>query len=106
MTSGSSGHAIEVRSASVDDVKRYREDLVAQARQPSTIAQELNVLRRVYAADGGAGLRAHNPAIGIRAPRDRRASVIGGEIAADHTMRRLWSTLPRPPASRAGMLLR
>jgi site-specific recombinase XerD len=57
----------------VDDVKRYREDLVAHERRPTTIAHKLNVLRRVYAAAVAAGLRADNPAVGIRAPRYRRA---------------------------------
>jgi hypothetical protein len=36
------------------------------------IARKLNVLRRIYAAVA-AGLRADNPAMGIRAPRNRRA---------------------------------
>src|ERR671932_521014 len=66
-------HAVDARTASTADSKRYREDLVAQGRQPTTIAHKLNVLRRVYAAAVAAGLRADNPAVGIRAPRDRRA---------------------------------
>jgi site-specific recombinase XerD len=64
---------VDARTATVDDLKRYREDLVAQGRQASTIAHKLNVLRRVYAAAVAAGLRVDNPAIGVRAPRDRRA---------------------------------
>src|SRR5262249_57925414 len=68
-----SDNEVDARTATVDDVKRYREDLVAQGRQATTIAHKLNVLRRVYAAAVAAGLRADNPAIGIRAPRDRRA---------------------------------
>ncbi|MBV9325566.1 MAG: site-specific integrase [Chloroflexi bacterium] len=64
---------LDAQTATVDDVKRYREDLVAQGRHPGTIAHKLNVLRRVYAAAVAAGLRPDNPAIGIRAPRDRRA---------------------------------
>ena len=66
-------HGVDARAATINDVKCYREDLVAQGRQPTTIAHKLNVLRRVYAAAVAAGLRAVNPAIGIRAPRDRRA---------------------------------
>ena len=66
-------HDVDARLATVEDIKRYREDLVAQGRQPSTIAHKLNVLRRVYAAAVAAGLRADNPATGVRAPRDRRA---------------------------------
>ncbi len=66
-------HGIDARTANVHDIKRYREDLVAQGRQATTIAHKLNVLRRVYAAAVAAGLRADNPATGVRAPRDRRA---------------------------------
>ena len=64
---------LDAQTATVDDVKRYREDLVAQGRHPGTIAHKLNVLRRVYAGAVAASLRPDNPAIGIRAPRDRRA---------------------------------
>lgn len=66
-------HGVDARPATVDHVKRYRADLVAQGRQATTIAHKLHVLRRVYAAAVTAGLRADNPATGIRAPRDRRA---------------------------------
>ena len=66
-------HAVDARTATADDLKLYREDLVAIGRQPTTIAHKLNVLRRVYAAAVAAGLRADNPVIGLRAPRDRRA---------------------------------
>src|SRR6266700_5561823 len=44
------GHGVDARTATTDDVKRYREDLVAQGRHPTTITHKLNVLRRVYAA--------------------------------------------------------
>jgi site-specific recombinase XerD len=66
-------HAVDARTATADDVKRYREELVAIGRQPTTIAHKLNVLRRVYAAAVAAGLRADNPVLGLHAPRDRRA---------------------------------
>jgi site-specific recombinase XerD len=66
-------HGVDARTATPDDLKRYREDLVDLGRQPSTIAHKLNVLRRVYAAAVAAGLRADNPVTGLRAPRDRRA---------------------------------
>jgi site-specific recombinase XerD len=67
------GQGLDARTATVGDIKGYREDLVAQGRQPGTIAHKLNVLRRVYAAAVAAGLRPDNPAIGVRAPRERRA---------------------------------
>src|SRR6266566_4382307 len=43
-------HNIDARTATTDDDKCYREDLVDNGRQPNTIAHKLNVLRRVYAA--------------------------------------------------------
>ena len=45
-----------------------------------TIVHKLNVLRRIYAAVA-AGLRAENPAAGIRAPRDRRAPEDFGSLS-------------------------
>jgi Phage integrase, N-terminal SAM-like domain len=45
-------HGVDARTATPDDLKLYREDLVAIGRQPTTIAHKLNVLRRVYAAAG------------------------------------------------------
>jgi hypothetical protein len=45
-----------------------------------TIVHKLNVLRRIYAAVA-AGLRADNPAAGIRAPRDRRAPEDFGSLS-------------------------
>ena len=72
---------VDARLATVEDVKRYREDLVRLGRQPSTIAQKLNVLRRVYAAVVAAGLRADNPATGIRAPRNGWAREVFGYLS-------------------------
>jgi site-specific recombinase XerD len=66
-------HGLDTKTATGNHVKRYREDLVADGFRPTTITHKLNVLRRVYAAAVAAGLRADNPAMGIRAPRDRRA---------------------------------
>ena len=54
--------------------------IVAQ-HWPTTIAHKLNVLRRVYAAAVAAGLRADNPAVGVRAPRDRRAPEDFGSLS-------------------------
>jgi hypothetical protein len=78
--------AIDARTATVDDVKSYREDLVALGRQPGAIAHKLNVLRRVYAAAVAAGLRPDNPAnrgpCAARSPRARGLRLpVGGRSA-------------------------
>lgn len=90
----STEHGIDTRTATVEDVKRYREELVAAGRQPSTIAHKLNVLRRVYAAAVAAGLRADNPAVGIRAPRDRRAPEDFGYLS-EAELALLFRAVPR-----------
>jgi integrase/recombinase XerD len=65
---------VDPARANVDDVKRYRQDLVAAEYTPGTIANKLTVLRRFYAAVQAAGLRQDNPAVGVRAPREKKAA--------------------------------
>jgi site-specific recombinase XerD len=64
---------INPASATVSDVKDYRQDLVQNDYKPGTIAQKLTVIRRFYEAAVTAGLRADNPATGIKPPRERGA---------------------------------
>jgi len=59
--------------AGVDDVKAYRQDLVARGYKRATIAYKLVILRRFYKAAVDAGLRRDNPGAGVRPPRERRA---------------------------------
>jgi integrase len=66
--------AVDPARATVDDVKRYRQDLVAAEYTPGTIANKLTVLRRFYAAAQAAGFRQDNPAVGVRAPREKKAA--------------------------------
>src|SRR5215471_21788170 len=46
---------VDPARATVEDVKRYRQDLVAAEYKPGTIANKLTVLRRFYAAVQAAG---------------------------------------------------
>jgi site-specific recombinase XerD len=67
-------NAIDPASADTDHVKLYRQDLVADGYELSTIATKLSILRRFYAAAQAAGLRQDNPAAGIRPPRQKKAA--------------------------------
>lgn len=58
---------IDPAFATTEDVKRYREDLVSGKYKPASIAHRLVVLRRLYQAAINAGMRADNPAAGVRA---------------------------------------
>jgi site-specific recombinase XerD len=59
--------------ATIDDVKAYRQDLVARGYKRASIAHKLVVLRRFYKAAVDAGLRRDNPAAGVRPPHEKRA---------------------------------
>jgi site-specific recombinase XerD len=60
--------------ATTEDVKAYRQDLVSAKYKPASIAHRLVILRRFYQAAVNAGLRADNPAAGVRPPREKRAA--------------------------------
>jgi site-specific recombinase XerD len=64
--------SVHPASATVADVKRYRRDLIDRGLASATIALRLAVLSRLYGAAKVAGLRADNPAAGVRPPRDKR----------------------------------
>jgi site-specific recombinase XerD len=68
------GVELDVAGATVDDVEDYREALVGAGCQPSTTALKLTLVRRFYDAAIRAGLRQHNPAAGVAAPRGKRAA--------------------------------
>ena len=60
--------------ATTEDVKAYRKDLLSAHYKPASIAHRLVILRRFYQAAVNAGLRADNPAAGVRPPKDKRAA--------------------------------
>jgi len=60
-------------AATTTDVKAYRQALVSEGYKPTSIAHKLVVLRRFYQAAVSSGLRADNPAAGVRPPRNKRA---------------------------------
>jgi site-specific recombinase XerD len=60
-------------TATENDIIGYRKYLVETGYKPTTIALKLAVVRRLYEAIQWRGLRADNPASGVKAPRDRTA---------------------------------
>jgi site-specific recombinase XerD len=68
------GVSLEVSQVAVDDVEDYREALIGAGCQPATVAIKLTLVRRFYDAAIRAGLRHDNPAIGVHAPRAKRAA--------------------------------
>ena len=54
------------------DVKAYRQALIEAGYKSATIAFKLTIVRRCYQAAQHAGLRADNPAAGVKPPRDKR----------------------------------
>jgi site-specific recombinase XerD len=66
--------SINPSQATTEDVKAYRQDLVSAKYKPASIAHRLVILRRFYQAAVNAGLRADNPAAGVRPPREKRAA--------------------------------
>lgn len=76
-------------------VKQYRQELVASKLKPISIGWMLSIVRRFYQAAVTAGLRADNPAIGVKPPRIRRAAedfkyLDGGQLE------RLLNAVPDP----------
>jgi integrase/recombinase XerC/integrase/recombinase XerD len=59
--------------ATVEDIKGWRQDLIAAGSKPSTISLKLTTVRRFYQSAVDRGILKSNPAANVRAPRERRA---------------------------------
>ncbi len=59
--------------ATVENVKGWRQDLIAAGSKPSTISLNLTTVRRFYQSAVDRGILKSNPAATVRAPRERRA---------------------------------
>ena len=86
---------VDPATATAADVKRYRHALVEAEHKPSGIRSKLSVVRRFYEAARNAGLRADNPAVGVRSPRIRNA-VDDFKYLRDKELARLFSVIPDP----------
>ena len=68
-----SENSVPPGQATIEDVKNWRKDLVDTGAKPSTISLKLTTIRRFYQSAVDRGLLNTNPAINVRAPKDRRA---------------------------------
>lgn len=59
--------------ATIEDIKGWRQDLIAAGSKPSTISLKLTTVRRFYQSAVDRGILKSNPATNVRAPRERRA---------------------------------
>jgi integrase/recombinase XerD len=57
--------------ATQKDIKSFRHYLINKSQKPATIALTLSVVRRFYAASVQEGLVKENPALGLKAPKDK-----------------------------------
>lgn len=64
---------VHPRQATVEDIKGWRQDLIAVGSKPSTISLKLTTVRRFYQSAVDRGILKSNPAATVRAPRERRA---------------------------------
>jgi len=64
---------VHPRQATVEDIKGWRQDLIAAGAKSSTISLKLTTVRRFYQSAVDRGILESNPAANVRAPRERRA---------------------------------
>jgi len=86
---------IDPATVTVAEVKRYRQTLVEAGYGAGTIRWKLVVVRRFYEAARNAGLRADNPAAGVKGPRIRRATE-DFKYLSDSELTRFLAVLPDP----------
>jgi site-specific recombinase XerD len=65
------GRELQPAAATEEDVIAYRKYLLEAGYRRTTVALKLAVVKRLYEALRWRGLRADNPAAGVKAPRDR-----------------------------------
>lgn len=66
-------NAVHPALATVEDIKGWRQDLIAAGSKPSTISLKLTTVRRFYQSAVDRAFLDSNPAASVRAPRERRA---------------------------------
>ncbi|MGC8794897.1 MAG: tyrosine-type recombinase/integrase, partial [Bryobacteraceae bacterium] len=80
---------------SVAEIKRYRAALIQAGYRPVTVRWKLTILRRFYEAARNAGLRADNPAAGVKGPRLREAAE-NFKFLTDEQLGQLLAQVPDP----------
>jgi site-specific recombinase XerD len=92
------GHGIDAATATLAHVKLFRQELIERGYQPVTIRWKLTIVRRFYEAARNAGLRADNPAAGVKSPRVRQATE-DFKYLSDEQLARLLATVPDAEAA-------
>jgi len=66
-------NSVHPGQATVENVKGWRQDLIAAGSKPSTISLKLTTIRRFYQSAVDKGILKSNPVANVRAPKERRA---------------------------------
>jgi site-specific recombinase XerD len=85
----------DAATATVMHIKRYRSALLEAGYKPITIRWKLTIVRRFYEAARNAGLRADNPAAGVKSPRVRQATEDFNYLCDDE-LDKLLAAIPDP----------
>jgi len=86
---------LDPAAATATHIKQYRAALLENHYNPITIRWKLSIVRRFYEAARNAGLRADNPAAGVRSPRVRQAAE-DFKYLCDEELARFFSVIPDP----------
>ena len=86
---------VDPATATATHLKQYRAALLEHHYAPISIRWKLSIIRRFYEAARNAGLRADNPAAGVRSPRVRQAAE-DFKYLCDEELARFFSVIPNP----------
>jgi len=86
---------VDPATATATHLKQYRAALLEHHYAPISIRWKLSIIRRFYEAARNAGLRADNPAAGVRSPRVRQAAE-DFKYLCDDELARFFSVIPNP----------
>lgn len=88
-------HGLSPALATIEEIKSYRHYLIQQRKQKSaTIALTLSVLRRFYGAAMASGLVKDNPAITVKAPRQKVDAAERLSYLEAEELQQLLATVP------------
>ena len=94
-TAWCSQQGVDPATATATHLKQYRAVLLEHHYAPISIRWKLSIIRRFYEAARNAGLRADNPAAGVRSPRVRQAAE-DFKYLCDEELARFFSVIPNP----------